>query len=145
MKLVNFSKEDLTKEEDLVVTLSNAGYVKAQPVDIYTSQKRGGRGKTAATVKDEDFIEKFQPPKICLEKYQNHAYRKKLNVEIILGANLNNFKMQMKLLFVFVRRWESTFAKLASTKSHAAVPIIFWKRHNFKQYIFEMTQREFQN
>jgi DNA gyrase subunit A len=41
------------------VTLSNAGYVKAQPVDIYTSQKRGGRGKTAATVKDEDFIEKL--------------------------------------------------------------------------------------
>ena len=59
MKLVNFSKEDLTKEEDLVVTLSNAGYVKAQPVDIYTSQKRGGRGKTAATVKDEDFIDKL--------------------------------------------------------------------------------------
>ena len=37
-KLVNFSKEDLTKEEDLVVTLSHAGYVKAQPVDIYKSQ-----------------------------------------------------------------------------------------------------------
>ena len=58
-ELVNFSKEDLTKEEDLVVTLSNAGYVKAQPVQIYSSQKRGGRGKTAATVKDEDFIEKL--------------------------------------------------------------------------------------
>ena len=57
--LVNFSKEDLTKEEDLVVTLSNAGYIKAQPVDTYSSQKRGGRGKTAATVKDEDFIEKL--------------------------------------------------------------------------------------
>ena len=58
-KLINFSKEDLTKEEDLVVTLSNAGYVKAQPVDTYSSQKRGGRGKTAATVKEEDFIEKL--------------------------------------------------------------------------------------
>jgi len=58
-KLINFSKEDLTKEEDLVVTLSNAGYVKAQPIHLYTSQKRGGRGKTAATVKDEDFIEKL--------------------------------------------------------------------------------------
>ena len=58
-ELVNFSKEDLTKEEDLVVTLSNAGYVKAQPVHLYTPQKRGGRGKTAATVKDEDFIEKL--------------------------------------------------------------------------------------
>ena len=49
----------MTKEEDLVVTLSNAGYVKAQPVDTYSSQRRGGRGKTAATVKDEDFIEKL--------------------------------------------------------------------------------------
>ena len=58
-KLINFSKEDLTKEEDLVVTLSNAGYVKAQPVHTYSSQKRGGRGKTAATVKEEDFIEKL--------------------------------------------------------------------------------------
>ena len=58
-KLINFSKEDLTKEEDLVVTLSNAGYIKAQPVDTYSSQKRGGRGKTAATVKEEDFIEKL--------------------------------------------------------------------------------------
>ncbi|MEE2693335.1 MAG: DNA gyrase subunit A [Pseudomonadota bacterium] len=58
-ELVNFSKEDLTKEEDLVVTLSNAGYVKAQPIHLYTPQKRGGRGKTAATVKDEDFIEKL--------------------------------------------------------------------------------------
>jgi len=40
-----------------VITLSNAGYVKAQPVDTYSAQRRGGRGKTAATVKDEDFIE----------------------------------------------------------------------------------------
>ncbi len=58
-KFVSFSKEDLTKEEDLVVTLSNAGYIKAQPVDMYSAQKRGGRGKTAATVKDADFIEKL--------------------------------------------------------------------------------------
>ena len=40
-----------------MITLSNAGYVKAQPVDTYSAQRRGGRGKTAATVKDEDFIE----------------------------------------------------------------------------------------
>ena len=58
-KFISFSKEDLTKEEDLVVTLSNAGYIKAQPVDTYSAQKRGGRGKTAATVKDADFIEKL--------------------------------------------------------------------------------------
>ena len=40
-KFKNFSKSDLTKQEDLVVTLSHVGYVKAQPLSIYQSQKRG--------------------------------------------------------------------------------------------------------
>ncbi len=48
--------EDLIPEEDVVVTLSNAGYAKSQPVDVYRSQRRGGRGKTATAVKDEDFV-----------------------------------------------------------------------------------------
>ncbi len=48
--------EDLINEEDVVVTLSNAGYVKAQSLDTYQAQHRGGRGKMATTVKEEDFI-----------------------------------------------------------------------------------------
>jgi DNA gyrase subunit A len=48
--------EDLIPEEDVVVTLSNAGYAKSQPVDVYRSQRRGGRGKSATAVKDEDFV-----------------------------------------------------------------------------------------
>ena len=51
--------EDLISEEDMVVTLSNGGYAKAQPVADYRAQRRGGRGKSAATTKDEDFIEKL--------------------------------------------------------------------------------------
>ena len=51
--------EDLINEEDMVVTLSNGGYVKSQPVADYRAQRRGGRGKSAATTKDEDFIEKL--------------------------------------------------------------------------------------
>ena len=51
--------EDLISEEDMVVTLSNGGYVKSQPVADYRAQRRGGRGKSAATTKDEDFIEKL--------------------------------------------------------------------------------------
>ncbi len=51
--------EDLINEEDMVVTLSNGGYVKAQPVADYRAQRRGGRGKSAATTKDEDFIERL--------------------------------------------------------------------------------------
>jgi len=51
--------EDLIPEEDVVVTLSHAGYVKAQPLDTYQAQRRGGRGKAATKMKDEDFIEKL--------------------------------------------------------------------------------------
>ncbi|MGH8562663.1 MAG: DNA gyrase subunit A [Gammaproteobacteria bacterium] len=51
--------EDLISEEEVVVTLSHEGYAKAQPLDQYRSQRRGGKGKTATTMKDEDFIEKL--------------------------------------------------------------------------------------
>ena len=49
--------EDLIPESDLVVTLSHGGYAKAQPLDDYRAQRRGGRGKAATRVKGEDFIE----------------------------------------------------------------------------------------
>ncbi len=51
--------EDLITEEDVVVTLSHEGYVKAQPVDVYQAQRRGGKGKAATATKDEDFVEKL--------------------------------------------------------------------------------------
>jgi len=56
---VDLSVEDLIAEEDVVVTLSHAGYVKSQPLSAYRAQRRGGRGKTATTVKEEDFVEKL--------------------------------------------------------------------------------------
>ncbi len=51
--------EDLISEEEVVVTLSHEGYAKAQPLDQYRSQRRGGKGKTATSMKEEDFIEKL--------------------------------------------------------------------------------------
>jgi DNA gyrase subunit A len=51
--------EDLVNPEDLVVTLSHEGYAKAQPLSQYQAQRRGGKGRTAAGTKDEDFIEKL--------------------------------------------------------------------------------------
>jgi len=51
--------EDLITEEDVVVTLSHEGYVKAQPLDTYRAQRRGGKGKSATAVKEEDFIDKL--------------------------------------------------------------------------------------
>ena len=53
------TNEDLIPEEDLVVTLSHGGYAKSQGLDTYQAQKRGGRGRSAAKVKDEDFIDKL--------------------------------------------------------------------------------------
>ncbi len=51
--------EDLIPEEEVVVTLSHGGYAKAQPIDDYQAQRRGGRGRSAAKVKDEDFIDQL--------------------------------------------------------------------------------------
>jgi DNA gyrase subunit A len=53
------STEDLISDEDVVVTLSHEGYVKLQPLTSYRAQKRGGKGKTATRVKDEDFVDKL--------------------------------------------------------------------------------------
>ncbi len=49
--------EDLITEEDRVVTISHGGYAKTQPLSDYQAQRRGGTGKTATSVKDEDFVE----------------------------------------------------------------------------------------
>jgi DNA gyrase subunit A len=49
--------EDLIAEEDMVITISHAGYIKRLPVTTYRSQRRGGRGITGAGTRDEDFIE----------------------------------------------------------------------------------------
>ncbi len=53
----DLSVEDLINEEDLVVTISHQGYGKSQPLDLYQAQRRGGRGRAATSVKDEDFVE----------------------------------------------------------------------------------------
>ena len=49
--------EDLITEEDRVVTISHGGYAKTQPLTDYQAQRRGGTGKSATAVKDEDFVE----------------------------------------------------------------------------------------
>jgi len=53
----DLTTEDLITEQDMVVTLSNSGYAKTQPITDYQAQRRGGRGRSASAVKDEDFIE----------------------------------------------------------------------------------------
>jgi DNA gyrase subunit A len=48
--------EDMIAEEDMVVTISNSGYIKRNPITLYQSQRRGGKGKTGMGTKDEDFV-----------------------------------------------------------------------------------------
>ncbi|MFH2220130.1 MAG: DNA gyrase subunit A [Pseudomonadota bacterium] len=49
--------EDMIVEEDMVVTISRSGYIKRNPITLYRIQRRGGKGKTGMTTKDEDFVE----------------------------------------------------------------------------------------
>jgi DNA gyrase subunit A len=56
---VDLSVEDLIAPQDMVVTLSHGGYMKAQPVVEYRAQKRGGRGKQATATKEDDFIDRL--------------------------------------------------------------------------------------
>ncbi|MEE3003599.1 MAG: DNA gyrase subunit A [Pseudomonadota bacterium] len=65
--LIDMDNEDLIPREDLVVTFSSLGYVKTQLVDSYQAQKRGGKGKSAASVKDEDYVQ-------YLEVAHSHDY-----------------------------------------------------------------------
>ena len=56
---INLATEDLIEPQDVVVTISHSGYAKSQPLTEYQVQRRGGRGKAATSVKDEDFIDKL--------------------------------------------------------------------------------------
>ncbi|MHB9043952.1 DNA gyrase subunit A [Acidithiobacillus sp.] len=55
----DISTEDLITEEEMVVTFTHAGYIKAQPVTVFNAQRRGGKGKMATTTKEEDFVERM--------------------------------------------------------------------------------------
>jgi DNA gyrase subunit A len=56
---INLTLEDLIAQEDRVVTLSHSGYVKAQALNDYQSQNRGGKGKIATNIRDKDFVDKL--------------------------------------------------------------------------------------
>jgi len=53
------SVEDMIVEEDMVVTVSHAGYIKRNPITLYNSQRRGGKGKTGMATREEDFVDRL--------------------------------------------------------------------------------------
>ncbi|WP_180057199.1 DNA gyrase subunit A [Acinetobacter sp. YH12227] len=54
---IDFSREDLIPEEQMVLTVSKSGYAKTQPLSDYAAQRRGGRGKSATSMKEDDYIQ----------------------------------------------------------------------------------------
>ena len=59
LNATDLGTEDLITPQDMVVTLSHTGYMKAQPISEYRAQKRGGRGKQAMATKDDDWIDQL--------------------------------------------------------------------------------------
>jgi DNA gyrase subunit A len=59
LQTADINLEDLIAREDMVVTLSHGGYFKRQSLDDYRTQKRGGRGKQAAAIKEDDFVDRL--------------------------------------------------------------------------------------
>jgi DNA gyrase subunit A len=98
---VNLRLEDLIQEENVVVTLSHSGYAKAQALDAYRSQRRGGKGKSATTMKEEDFIDKLfiantHDTLLCFSS-QGKVYWKKV-YELPQGARAARGKPIVNLL-----------------------------------------------
>ncbi len=56
---MGIDREDLIRPEEVIVTLSHSGYIKYQSLDVYQAQKRGGKGKAATTMKEQDFVDRL--------------------------------------------------------------------------------------
>ncbi len=101
--------EDMIADEDMAITISNKGYIKRLNIDGYRSQKRGGKGVTAMTTSDEDFVERLfiASSKDCLLIFSNQGTVRWLKVYEIPAAsrtakgkaiiNLLSFKPEEKI------------------------------------------------
>ena len=108
------SVEDLITEEDMVVTISNEGYIKRNPVSLYRAQRRGGKGKTAMTTKDEDFVAQLMVASthdyLLFFSDRGRVFRKKV-YEVPQGGRATRGKALINLLPV--EKDESISATLA--------------------------------
>lgn len=95
------SVEDLITEEDMVVTISNEGYIKRNAVSLYRAQRRGGKGKTAMTTKDEDFVAQLMVASthdfLLFFSNRGRVFRKKV-YEVPQGGRATRGKALVNLL-----------------------------------------------
>ncbi|MBW2568110.1 MAG: DNA gyrase subunit A [Deltaproteobacteria bacterium] len=121
--------EDMIVEEDMVVTISNAGYIKRNPITLYHSQRRGGKGKTAMGTKEEDFVKHLfvastHHTLLFFTNLGRVYWRKVYNIpqagRLSRGkaiVNLLNFEKDEKLATVLdVKSFEPGFHVLMATK-----------------------------
>ena len=108
------SVEDLITEEDMVVTISNEGYIKRNPVSLYRAQRRGGKGKTAMTTKEDDFVAQLMVASthdfLLFFSDRGRVFRKKV-YEVPQGGRATRGKALVNLLPV--EKDESISATLA--------------------------------
>ncbi|HKI60351.1 MAG TPA: DNA gyrase subunit A [Mariprofundaceae bacterium] len=108
------SVEDLITEEDMVVTISNEGYIKRNAISLYRAQRRGGKGKTAMTTKDEDFVAQLMVASthdyLLFFSDRGRVFRKKV-YEVPQGGRATRGKALINLLPV--EKDESISATLA--------------------------------
>ncbi|MFC1741234.1 DNA gyrase subunit A [Nanoarchaeota archaeon] len=126
----DISVEDLIEEEDMVVTITHAGYIKRIPVDTYRSQGRGGKGIIAASMKDDDFVEHLfiasTHAQVLLFSNHGHVYWLKV-YDIPLGSRQAKGKAIVNLIrlkegerikaFIPVREFDDQHYVMMCTKS----------------------------
>ena len=125
--------EDLITPEDMIVTMSHSGYIKSQPLADYQSQRRGGRGRRATNIKDEDFIDQLFAANThdYLMCFSNRGRCYVLRVFDVPQGNYNARGKPIVNLFPALQEGEKISAVLAV------------KRENFSQenhYIFMATK-----
>ena len=122
--------EDLITEEEVVVTLSHQGYVKTQPLDDYQAQRRGGKGKSATKIKDEDFIEQLiiantHDTILCFSSRGKVYWLK--TYQLPQGSRISRGKPIVNVLPI-----------AADEKIHAILPI---KTFSAEQFVFMATSK----
>ncbi len=131
---LNIAREDLIPPQDMVVTLSHEGYVKAVALDEYQAQKRGGRGKLAAATKEEDFVDRLwvthsHDTLLCFSS-QGKAYKLRV-FELPSGSRGSRGRPFVNLLPLE-----------ANEKINAVLPIKGFAEADFAgQFIFMATRR----
>ncbi|CCD29110.1 DNA gyrase, subunit A [Candidatus Glomeribacter gigasporarum BEG34] len=124
----DLSREDLITPQDRVVTISHTGYIKSQPLDEYRAQKRGGRGKQAIAIKEDDWIENLfiantHDSLLCFSD-RGHVYWIKV-YEVPLGSRQSRGRPIVNM-----------FPLAPDEKITAVLPV---KEFNARQYVLMST------